>query len=55
MIMFGLVRASRVKISSGLSPHARMISLRASILVGCLPLLEEQQLQKQVLLFFLVW
>lgn len=32
MVAFGLAKASLVNISSGLSPQARMISLRASIL-----------------------
>jgi hypothetical protein len=33
VVVLDLVRASRVRISSGFSPPARMISLRASILL----------------------
>ncbi len=32
-VAFGLAKASLVRISSGFIPHARMISLRASILL----------------------
>jgi hypothetical protein len=34
MVLLGRVRASFVRASSGLSPHARIISLRASILLS---------------------
>lgn len=33
IVRLGLVRASLVRVSSGFSPHARIISLRASILL----------------------